>query len=68
MSLIRGGHQSDFPCPVCLVPNAHMSDGSTHPLRTSKSMQKVFNEAAAMATKAEQDKYLQGYGLRDVKV
>jgi len=66
MALIRGV-KGLFPCPVCLVPHTNMSDGSSHPLRTSESMQKVFNEASAMPL-TEGDKHLKGYGLRNVKV
>ena len=47
MALICGTN-SKFPCPICLVPDTQMSDGSTHPLWTSESMQNVYNEAMAM--------------------
>ena len=67
MALIRGTN-SKFPCPVCLVPDTQMSDGSTHPLRTSESMQKVYDEAMAMASAKDQDNHLKNYGLRKVKV
>ena len=49
MALIRGTN-SKFPCPVCLVPDSQMSDGSTHPLRTSENTQKVYNEAQKMSS------------------
>ena len=66
MALIRGV-KSKFPCPVCLVPDSQMSDGSTHPLRTLESMQEVYDEAQAMSS-TEKEKHLKKYGLRDVKV
>jgi len=66
MALIRGA-KGKFPCPICLVPHTQMSDGSTHPLRTSESMQKVYFEALRMSAE-EQEEHLKGYGLRNVKV
>lgn len=67
MALIRGS-KGNFPCPVCLVPKTQMTDGSTHPLRTSETMQQVYNAAAAMSTKKQQDSHLKNYGLRNVEV
>lgn len=67
IALIRGGN-SNFPCPVCLVPSTQMSDGSTHPLRTTESMQQVYNDAAKMPLKKQQEEHLQKYGLRNVEV
>ena len=45
-----------------------MSDGSTHPLRTTESMQQVYNDAAKMPLKKQQEEHLQKYGLRNVEV
>lgn len=67
MALIRGGG-SNYPCPVCLVPKDQMCDGSTHPLRTSESMQRVYDEAAEMDTIKDREEHLKGYGLRFVEV
>lgn len=67
MALIRGV-KSDFPCPICLVPGDQMSDGSTHDLRTTRSMQKVYDEAMKLPTKTRQHEHLQKYGLRRVEV
>jgi hypothetical protein len=67
MALIRGS-TANFPCPVCLVPKDQRSDGSSHKLRTSEDMQKVFNDAAAMQSKTDRNSYLKSYGLRDVEV
>ena len=67
MALIHGV-KSKFPCPVCLVPHTQMCDGSTHPLRTAESMQKVYEEAQEMESSADRQKHLKQYGLRNVKV
>lgn len=67
MALIRGVN-SHFPCPVCLVPNAQMSDGSIHLPRTSESMKEVYNKAAEYGSKKEQEEHLKKYGLRNVEV
>lgn len=67
MALIRGTN-SKFPCPVCLVPDTQMRDGSTHQPRTSKAMEQVYNEAAAMPSAEQREEHLKGYGLRNVKV
>ena len=67
MALIRGV-KSKFPCPVCLVPHTQMCDGSTHPLHTAESMQKVYEEAQEMESSADWQKHLKQYGLHNVKV
>jgi hypothetical protein len=67
MALIRGA-TANFPCPICLVPKTQRSDGSSHKLRTSEDMQKVFNDAAAMHSKTDKNTHLKSYGLRGVKV
>jgi len=67
MALIRG-QKAKCPCPVCLVPNTQMSDGSTHTHRTTESMQGVFRKAAAMRSKTQQDELFKKYGLRNVEV
>jgi len=66
MALIRGVN-SKCPCPICLVPDTQMSDGSTHTLRTSENMQKVYNEAQTMSS-VEREDHLKKYGLRNVEV
>ena len=67
MALIHGTN-SKFPCPISLVPDTQMSDGSTHPLWTSESMQNVYNEAMAMVSAKDQDSHLKSYGLQKVNV
>lgn len=67
MALIRGGG-SNYPCPICLVPKTQLCDGSTHPLRTSESMQQVYDEAIKMCTIGQREEHLKGYGLRNVEV
>ena len=66
MALIRGV-KSKFPCPVCLVPDIQLSDGSTHPPRTSEDMQRVYVEADALPS-GEREEHLKSHGLRYVKV
>lgn len=67
MALTRGA-KADFPCPVCLVPNAELHKGNVYEGRTSESMQNVYMIAQGMRTAQERKKYLKGYGLRYIKV
>lgn len=67
MALTRGTN-SNFPCPVCLVPNEKLHEGVIYDLRTSESMEGVYNTAGAMRTAKDREKYLKGYGLRYIKV
>lgn len=67
MALVRGTN-SNFPCPVCLVPNDKLCDGVVYDSRTSKSMQEVYDVAEKMSTADERESHLRGYGLRYVKV
>ena len=48
MALIRGTN-SNFPCPVCLVPNEKLHDGIVYDCRTSESMEEVYKTAEAMS-------------------
>lgn len=58
-----------FPCPRCLVPNAEQQNYSTsHPLRTSATMQKVYRDAKDLRTKTEANQLLMDNGLNDVEV
>ncbi|KAF9784401.1 hypothetical protein BJ322DRAFT_1194914 [Thelephora terrestris] len=66
MALIRGS-SGNYPCPVCLAPKTQLCDGSTHPLRTSESMEKVYDEAVAMNTIKDREEHLKEYGLRNVE-
>ena len=67
MALVRGA-TSNFPCPVCLVPNGGLHAGTMHALRTSENMQQVYNVACEFSTIDERENYLRGYGLRYVEV
>lgn len=67
MALVRGTN-TNFPCPVCLVPNKKLCDGVIYDNRTSESMQHVYNTADKMGTIDEREAYLRRYGLRYVKV
>jgi hypothetical protein len=67
MALTRGTN-SNFPCPVCLIPNEKLHDGTVYDSRTSESMQDVYNLAEGMSTAEEREAHLKDYGLRYVKV
>ena len=67
MALNRGS-KSNFPCPICLVPNEELHNGTVHEARTSESMQNVYRVAEGMRTVEERKEYLKGYGLRPIKV
>lgn len=62
MALIRGG-MGYMPCPVCTVPYDSLSDLSQqYPLRTTDSMQKIYQEAIKMNATMAND-HLKVYGL-----
>lgn len=67
MALIRGINSS-FPCPICLVSGAELSD-LLQPIKLCKTedMKQIYNEAQALPA-GEKDTKLKGYGLRDVEV
>lgn len=67
MALIRGTN-SNFPCPVCLVPGEGMCKGSVGVLRTTKHMKRVYHEADKMDSAQLREDYLKGYGLRYIQV
>ena len=67
MTLVHGTN-SNFPCPICLVPNDKLCDGVVYDSRTSESMQQVYNTADKMGTVDERETYLKGYSLRYAKV
>ena len=67
MALIWGT-KSLFPCPICLVPKEEMSKGSVGALRTTGSMEQVYEEAYKMDTVKSKDEHTKKYGLQYVKV
>lgn len=67
MALIRGTN-SKFPCPVCLVPGDELCKGRVYALRTTETMEKVYDEACQMSTASERNNHLKGYGLRYAQV
>ena len=67
MALTRGSN-SNFPCPVCLVPKREMHKGTVYTLRTTETMEKVCSQADMMDTVEEKEKLLKSYGLREIKV
>ena len=63
------GFRSLYPCPVCLVPAADLSNLSKDfPLRTTETMRDVYNAAQSARTAEEKENILKEYGLRDVEV
>ena len=67
MALTRG-KDSGFPCPVCLVPGNQMCTGAVGDLRTTESMQQIYNRADSMSSADEREKLLKSYSLRHVQV
>lgn len=67
MALIRGVN-SKFPCPVCLVPKEEICKGVVSDLRTTETMEMVYNEAKEMDTAGERENLLKSFSLRDVEV
>ncbi|THU83642.1 hypothetical protein K435DRAFT_689141, partial [Dendrothele bispora CBS 962.96] len=58
---------ANFPCARCLVPHHELgSITATFPLRTTASMQNVFQRARAALTAAEKSNTLKAAGLHDV--
>lgn len=67
MALVRGAN-SNFPCPVCLVPKEELCKGAEYPHRTTETMSQVYYTAdGADSAKAKED-LLKSYGLRGVEV
>ena len=57
------------PCVVCLVPKTEQYYLEIHyELRTSKQTQELLGDAAGLLTKGAQNKFLSGFGLRDIQV
>lgn len=67
MALIRGVN-SNFPCPVCLIPGDQLTDLSTnYTLRTTESMKKIYDDAQNLNA-TQRENLLKAHGLRDVSV
>ena len=67
MALTQGTN-SNFPCPVYLVPNEKLHEGVIYDLCTSESMEGVYTTAGEMRTAGDREKYLKGYGFQYIKV
>lgn len=67
MALTRGP-QSNFPCPICLVPRVEMSKGVLYPLRTTATMKEVYKKAMEAGTADEREQIVKNVGLRCTKV
>jgi len=69
MMALTHGVNAKAPCPVCLVPDDELSMLSeTYTLRTTESMQEVWNFAWELPSRTARDNYLRQYGLREVRV
>lgn len=63
------GHNSGFPCPICLVPRLEQSKlGKVWPIRTVAATEAILERARHSETKAEKDKILHEQSLRDIRV
>ena len=57
MALTQGTN-SNFPCPVCLVPKEEMSRGLVYALHITETMKEVYNKAKEKDTAEECEKLL----------
>ncbi|SJL14897.1 uncharacterized protein ARMOST_18373 [Armillaria ostoyae] len=56
------------PCIICLVPKTEQYNLEIHyELRTSKQTREILGDAAGLLTKGAQNKFLSGFGLRDIQ-
>ncbi|KDN35213.1 hypothetical protein RSAG8_11788, partial [Rhizoctonia solani AG-8 WAC10335] len=61
------GHQSNFPCPKCLVPRQEQSKlTKTWPMRTVSETEALFDRANSAETSSERDQILKEQSLRSV--
>jgi hydrogenase maturation factor len=67
MALTRGAN-SKFPCPICLVPKAEIFKGAVYALRTTETMEVIYNQTKEMNTVEEHEKLLTSVSLRGIKV
>ncbi|KAG1831971.1 hypothetical protein F4604DRAFT_1946273 [Suillus subluteus] len=67
MSLTRGV-MSNFPCPICLIPEDQLSSIMPHnyPLRTSQATSTLLIEARAEHRKGRREAILKSQAIRDV--
>ncbi|PBK81833.1 hypothetical protein ARMGADRAFT_1048756 [Armillaria gallica] len=65
--LIRGANGLK-PCVVCLVPKLEQYNlDIIYELRTKRQTQEILTDAAAIPTKGAQNKFLSGFGLRNIE-
>jgi hypothetical protein len=68
MSLIHGGAQSNFPCPICLVGSKELTKlTATWPLRTAAQTHQLIEQARGLP-RAQRERLLASHGLRDLDV
>lgn len=68
MTAIRG-IKGLYPCPVCLVPQDKQGDHTeTYDLRSTESMQQVFEDARSQTTREAEEGLLKAVSLRPIEV
>jgi hypothetical protein len=69
MSLTRG-MMSNFPCPICLIPEDKLSSVMPHnyALHTCQATNDLLIKARAECCKGQQEAILKGQSIRDVDV
>jgi hypothetical protein len=69
MSLTRGV-MSNFPCPICLIPEDKLSSVMPHDytLRTCQATNDLLIKARAERRKGQREAILKGQSIRDVDV
>uniref|UniRef100_A0A8H7XPR9 Uncharacterized protein n=1 Tax=Psilocybe cubensis TaxID=181762 RepID=A0A8H7XPR9_PSICU len=66
IALTRGA-TSNYPCPICLVPNDALSNlTACYPIRSAAGMERIHSEAQKLNAK-DREEHLKRYGLRNVE-
>ena len=67
MALIRG-LQSNFPCPICLIPKDQLSKLQVFPARDQAQSRAIVSSARDASSVKERERVLKEYSLRNVDV
>jgi hypothetical protein len=67
MALIRG-LQSNFPCPICLIPKDQLSKLQGYPARDPAQSQATVSSARDASNVKERERILKEYSLHNVDV
>lgn len=69
MIALTRGQNSNFPCPVCLVPKESLTTYSVeYEIRTTQRMKEAVTSARAQRTQRLGEEILSRLGLRDADV